>query len=97
MRKQQHLNTSALNFISPQPPQVSALAEEAEDHLKSATAWTLGQIGRHTPDHAKAVSDTGVLAQLVSACCSWGVSMGMLQQGLFCAAACERFRQRNMA
>lgn len=48
------------------PPLVAALGEESEDHLKSATAWTLGQIGRHTPDHAKAVSDTGVLSQLVS-------------------------------
>lgn len=41
------------------PPLVQALAEEPEDHLRSATAWTLGQIGRHTPDHSKAVADTG--------------------------------------
>lgn len=42
-------------------PLVMAVAEEPEDHLKSATAWSLGQIGRHTPDHAKAVADTGGL------------------------------------
>jgi hypothetical protein len=40
-------------------PLVAAVAEEQEDHLKSATAWALGQVGRHTPDHAKAVADTG--------------------------------------
>jgi hypothetical protein len=40
---------------------VACLAEEAEDHLRAATAWTLGQIGRHTSDHAKAVADTGAL------------------------------------
>lgn len=34
--------------------------------MKSATAWTLGQLGRHTPDHAKAVADTGVLPVLVT-------------------------------
>ena len=40
-------------------PLVAAVAEEQEDHLKSANAWALGQVGRHTPDHAKAVADTG--------------------------------------
>ena len=34
--------------------------------MKSATAWALGQLGRHTPDHAKAVADTGVLPLLVT-------------------------------
>lgn len=53
--------TLALSVIAEKalPPLVTALGEEPEDHLRSATAWTLGQIGRHTPDHAKAVSDTG--------------------------------------
>jgi hypothetical protein len=60
--------TLALSVIAEKalPPLVAALGEESEDHLKAATAWTLGQIGRHTPDHAKAVSDTGVLASLVA-------------------------------
>lgn len=47
--------TLALSVIAEKalPPLVAALAEETEDHLKSATAWVLGQIGRHTSDHAK--------------------------------------------
>ena len=35
------------------PPLVEAVQEEEEDHMKAAAAWTIGQIGRHTPDHAK--------------------------------------------
>lgn len=42
-----------------------ALAEEKEDHLKAATAWSLGQIGRHTPEHAKAVALANVLPKLL--------------------------------
>lgn len=45
---------------------MTALATEEEDHLKAATVWSLGQIGRHTPDHAKAVADTGVLPSMVN-------------------------------
>ena len=45
-------------------PLVAAQTDEAEDHVKAATAWTLGQVGRHSPDHAKAVADTGVLLVL---------------------------------
>jgi len=45
---------------------VSALTLEQEDHIKSASAWSLGQIGRHTPDHAKALADSGVLPKLVA-------------------------------
>ena len=37
-------------------PLYNALSEEPEDHIKSASAWSLGQIGRHTPDHAKAMA-----------------------------------------
>lgn len=44
----------------------AAVAEEAEDHVKSAGVWTLGQIGRHTPNHARAVADTGVLLDFVT-------------------------------
>lgn len=40
-------------------PLCTAVAEETEDHLQAAAAWSLGQLGRHTPDHAKAVADTG--------------------------------------
>jgi hypothetical protein len=41
------------------------LAEEREDHLKAAAAWALGQIGRHTPEHAKAVALANVLPKLL--------------------------------
>lgn len=47
-------------------PLYAALVEEPEDHIKSASAWSLGQIGRHTPDHAKAVADAGALSKLVA-------------------------------
>lgn len=41
------------------------LAEEPEDHIKAAVAWSLGQIGRHTPEHAKAVAVANVLPRLL--------------------------------
>lgn len=41
------------------------LAEESEDHLRAAAAWALGQIGRHTPEHAKAVALANVLPKLL--------------------------------
>ncbi|KAF4645774.1 putative sperm associated antigen 6 [Toxoplasma gondii] len=47
------------------PPLKQALVEEPEDHLKAAAAWTLGQIGRHTPDHAMAVAEADVLRKLL--------------------------------
>lgn len=40
-------------------PLCAAVAQESEDHIRAAAAWSLGQVGRHTPDHAKAVADTG--------------------------------------
>ena len=42
------------------------LAEEPEDHIKAAVAWSLGQIGRHTPEHAKAVAVANVLPRLLA-------------------------------
>jgi len=59
--------TLALSVIAEKGliPLVDALATEQEDHIKSATAWSLGQVGRHTPDHSKAVADTGILPSLV--------------------------------
>ena len=47
------------------PPLVAALAEETEDHLKSATAWVLGQVGRHTSDHAKASTTPAQISTVV--------------------------------
>ena len=42
-----------------------ALINEPEDHIRAATVWTLGQVGRHTPQHARALSDGGVLLPMV--------------------------------
>ncbi|XP_053569932.1 sperm-associated antigen 6 [Bombina bombina] len=42
------------------------LSEEAEDHIKAAAAWSLGQTGRHTPEHARAVAVANVLPKLLS-------------------------------
>lgn len=41
------------------------LVEEPEDHIQAAAAWALGQIGRHTPEHAKAVAVANVLPRLL--------------------------------
>jgi hypothetical protein len=40
-------------------PLCAAVAQESEDHIRAAASWSLGQVGRHAPDHAKAVADTG--------------------------------------
>lgn len=42
-----------------------ALSEETEDHIQAAAAWALGQIGRHTPEHAKAVAVANILPKLL--------------------------------
>jgi 3-methyladenine DNA glycosylase AlkD len=46
-------------------PLKDALINEPEDHLKAASAWSLGQIGRHTPDHAKALAQADVFRRLI--------------------------------
>jgi 3-methyladenine DNA glycosylase AlkD len=48
------------------PPLVNAVVSEPEDHIKSASAWSLGQIGRHSPDHAKALADANALPKLLA-------------------------------
>ncbi|KAG0573116.1 hypothetical protein KC19_VG150400 [Ceratodon purpureus] len=60
--------TLALTIIASEgvPPLLDALNTEIEDHIKSASAWSLGQIGRHTPNHAKALAESNVLPALVS-------------------------------
>ncbi|KAI8903120.1 armadillo-type protein [Gorgonomyces haynaldii] len=47
------------------PPLTQALVNETEEHIKAACAWALGQIGRHSPDHAKTLADHAVLAKLL--------------------------------
>lgn len=40
--------------------------DQEEDHVLAATAWTVGQIGRHTPEHAKAVAVANIFPKLLS-------------------------------
>jgi len=42
-----------------------ALNTEPEDHIKAAAAWSLGQIGRHSPDHARAIAEANLLLDLL--------------------------------
>lgn len=47
-------------------PQLAlCLTEEREDHIIAATAWSLGQIGCHTSEHAKTVVLSNVLPKLL--------------------------------
>ncbi|KAJ3320673.1 Sperm-associated antigen 6 [Boothiomyces sp. JEL0866] len=48
------------------PPLSKALEVESEEHIKAACAWALGQIGRHSPDHAKTLADNSVLPKLLN-------------------------------
>ncbi|XP_068199111.1 sperm-associated antigen 6-like isoform X2 [Antennarius striatus] len=41
------------------------LSEEPEHHIKAATAWSIGQIGHHTPEHAHAVAAADLLPRLL--------------------------------
>ncbi|RLW11477.1 hypothetical protein DV515_00001446 [Chloebia gouldiae] len=47
------------------PPLCVCLIEEHEDHIKAAAAWALGQIGRHTAEHARHVAVANVLPTLL--------------------------------
>ena len=51
-----------------------ALAEEPEDHVQAAAAWALGQIGRHTPEHSKAVAQANVFPRLLACYLKTGAS-----------------------
>lgn len=47
-------------------PQLAlCLFEETEDHIRGATAWSLGLIGCHTSEHAKTVALTNVLPKML--------------------------------
>uniref|UniRef100_A0A3Q3X8T3 Sperm associated antigen 6 n=1 Tax=Mola mola TaxID=94237 RepID=A0A3Q3X8T3_MOLML len=41
------------------------LCEETEHHIRAAAAWSIGQIGHHTPEHANAVATANVLPKLL--------------------------------
>jgi HEAT repeat protein len=46
-------------------PLKDALINETEDHIKAAAAWSIGQLGRHSPDHSKAVAQADLLRILI--------------------------------
>ena len=41
------------------------LCDEVEDYMLAATSWSIGQVGRHTPEHAKAVATANILPRLL--------------------------------
>lgn len=47
-------------------PQLALCLSEESDHtMKAATVWSIGQIGHHTPEHAKAVATANLLPKLL--------------------------------
>lgn len=50
------------------PPLGLALSDlNSSNHVKSAAAWAIGQIGRHSSSHAKAVANANLLPKLMEA------------------------------
>ena len=47
-------------------PLKDALINESEDYIRAASAWSLGQIGRHTPDHSKALAQADIFSKLIT-------------------------------
>ena len=47
-------------------PLKDALINENEDYIRAASAWSLGQIGRHTPDHSKALAQADIFNKLIN-------------------------------
>jgi len=48
-------------------PLKDALFTETDDHIRAAAVWALGQLGRHSPDHAKALAQADVFRRLIEA------------------------------
>lgn len=47
-------------------PLKDALINEPEDYIRAAATWTLGQVGSHSSNHAKAMAETDVLSHLLA-------------------------------
>ena len=47
-------------------PLKDALIKEPDDLIKAAAAWSIGQIGGHSADHAKAMADADVPLHLLA-------------------------------
>ena len=58
----------AMNVITAKAikPLKDALINEPEDHIKAAAAWSLGQLGRHSPEHAKHLAENDVPSRLLA-------------------------------
>lgn len=41
------------------------LQQETDDHILAITAWALGQIGKHSAEHAKSISAANLLPKLL--------------------------------
>lgn len=48
-------------------PLRDSLKQENDDHVKAAAAWTLGQLGGHSYNHAKAMAEADALSHLLNA------------------------------
>lgn len=59
-------NATAIISVKAIPPLKDALMNEAEDHIQAAAAWTLGQLGGHSPSHAKAMAENDVPSDLLT-------------------------------
>lgn len=46
-------------------PLKDVVVNEPEDHIKAAAAWSLGQLGRHSPDHAQALAQADIFRILI--------------------------------
>nr|CAD7403186.1 unnamed protein product [Timema cristinae] len=46
------------------------LSTETEDHVKAATIWALGHIGKHTPHHSRSLAEANIFPKMlkVSSC-----------------------------
>ena len=66
------------------------ISEEDDDHILAASAWALGQIGRHSAEHAKSVASTNVLPQLLKLYLSPGSSEDLKSKvsTIFCSCTC---------
>ncbi|XP_041823433.1 sperm-associated antigen 6 [Melanotaenia boesemani] len=59
-------NLAMAVILSKGVPQLAlCLSEESEQHIKEAIVWSIGQIGRHSPDHAKVVGTVNLLPKLL--------------------------------
>lgn len=45
------------------------LHKETDNHLLAVTVWAIGQIGKHTSEHAKAVAVANVFPKLLQVQC----------------------------